>query len=97
AASVVKEAKESTKSVSTIPSPIATNTQSARDLAIYLEDYTEKSFVVRGDTKSKKEELKSLGGKWIKTRDGSSAWNFSKKKIEEVGKLLEIEPILTKI
>ena len=31
---------------------------------IYIEDYTSKSFVVRGDTRSYKEQLKSLGGKW---------------------------------
>lgn len=96
-ASVVKEAKESTKSVLKAPSPSVANTTSAQDSVIYLEDYTEKSFVVRGDTKSKKEELKALGGKWINTRDGSSAWNFSKKKIEEVGRLLGISPTLKNI
>jgi hypothetical protein len=31
---------------------------------VYTEIYTEKSFVVRGDTKSHKESLKLLHGKW---------------------------------
>ncbi|MFE8712563.1 MULTISPECIES: hypothetical protein [Aeromonas] len=96
-ASVVKEAKESTKSALKSPSPSVTNTTSVQDSIIYLENYTEKSFIVRGDTKSKKEELKALGGKWIKTRDESFAWNFSKKKVEEVGKLLGISPTLKNI
>lgn len=31
---------------------------------IYIEDYSPKSFVVRGETTEYKEELKQLGGKW---------------------------------
>lgn len=90
AASVVKEAKESTKSVAALP----IGGGKSSDTSILLEDYTEKSFVVRGDTKSKKEELKELGGKWIKTRDGSLAWNFSKKKVKEVAALFGVAEVL---
>jgi nucleoside 2-deoxyribosyltransferase len=92
AASVVKEAKESTKTTaSRAVAPVKPNNGSA---SISFEDYTDKSFVVRGDTKSKKDELKEIGGKWIKTRDGSFAWNFSKKKIQQVADLCEIAPVL---
>lgn len=89
AASVVKEAKESTKesakeSAMPIPSPPKAN------IKFSLENYSDKSFVVRGDTKLVKDDLKELGGKWIKTRDGDFAWNFSKKKVQAVADLLEI-------
>ena len=32
---------------------------------LYINDYSPKSFVMRGDTKSYKETLKKLGGKYI--------------------------------
>ena len=32
--------------------------------AVYIEEYSPKSFVVRGETKEYKEALKALGGKW---------------------------------
>jgi len=91
AASVVKEAKESTKKK--ILQPMVAKKSSGND-SISLEDYTDKSFVVRGDTMSKKDELKEIGGKWIKTRHGSYAWNFSKKKIQQVADLCAIPPVL---
>jgi hypothetical protein len=31
---------------------------------IYIEDYSEKSFVVRGETQQVKDKLKIMGGKW---------------------------------
>ncbi|MVW78091.1 hypothetical protein [Bordetella sp. 02P26C-1] len=91
-ASVVREAKESTKLAAA--SPLKTERSNASGATASLEDYTDKSFVVRGDTKLLKEELKELGGKWIKTREGSYAWNFSKKKLEAVAELLSVQPIL---
>jgi hypothetical protein len=33
-------------------------------MSIFIEDYTPKSFVVRGDTRESKDSLKALGGKW---------------------------------
>ena len=43
-----------------------------------VEDYSEKSIVVRGDTKEHKDALKQLGGKWnSRLRDGAG-WIFSK-------------------
>lgn len=69
------------------PSPTA-------DDDIWLEDYTEKAFIIRGDSKDVKEELKELGGKWISCRDKAKAWMFSKRHVEEVAKLLKIRPVL---
>ena len=37
---------------------------SANKTGVYIEDYTEKSFVVRGDTRPHRESLRALGGKW---------------------------------
>lgn len=60
------------------------------DAELYLEDYTEKSFIVVGNTMSKKDELKEIGGTWIKTKRGFSTWCFSKKKADKVADLLGI-------
>lgn len=47
---------------------------------IYIEDYSEASIVVLGDTKTHKEQLKKLGGKFnSKLKDGKVGWIFSKK------------------
>ncbi|WDH55195.1 hypothetical protein PUP75_10470 [Pseudomonas chlororaphis] len=89
-AAVVKEAKESTKLAGSLKS--SSVAVKASVVQFSLEVYSDKSFIVKGDTKSYKEELKDLGGKWIKTRDGSYAWNFSKKKLDAVAALLEVEP-----
>jgi len=44
---------------------------------IYIESYTEKSFVVLGDTKPHKDNIKKLGGKWnSKLRDSKMGWIF---------------------
>lgn len=54
-----------------------------------LEDYSDKSFVVRGeDTKKYKEELKNLGGRFNKNLNGGSGWIFSNKRREEVESFL---------
>jgi len=53
---------------------------------ITITDYSEKSFVVRGDTETHKDDLKGLGGKWnARLRDGSG-WIFPSTKKEEVKK-----------
>ena len=54
--------------------------------SVYIQDYTEKSFVVRGDTQPHKETIKSMGGKWGSrftdkdTGDRFGAWIFPKSK-----------------
>ena len=62
---------------------------------MYCATYTEKSIVVRGDTRDHKEELKTLGGKWnSKLTDNSTqeqfgGWIFPTTKQEQVKKWLE--------
>jgi len=51
---------------------------------ITISDYSEKSFVVRGNTEQHKEALKDLGGKWnARLRDGEG-WIFPSMKKDEV-------------
>ena len=47
---------------------------------IYIEDYSEASIIVLGDTKTHKDKLKLFGGKFnCKLKDGKVGWIFSKK------------------
>ena len=49
---------------------------------IYIQDYTPKTFIVRGETREYKNSLKSLGGKWNpsltekETGEKFGAWLF---------------------
>lgn len=61
---------------------------------VWLEDYTEKAFIVRGNAKEHKDELRDASGRWINCRDKSKAWMFSKRHVEEVAKILGIKPVL---
>lgn len=57
---------------------------------IYIEDYTAKSFVVRGETREYKDALKAMGGKWNPTltdkQTGTKfgAWLFWSDKRKEI-------------
>jgi hypothetical protein len=57
---------------------------------IFLEEYTSKSFVIRGDTKEYKDSLKAMGGKWNSSltdkRNGEKfgAWLFWSDKRKEI-------------
>jgi len=57
---------------------------------IYIQEYSAKSFVVRGDTPKYKETLKNLGGKWgsnftdKNTGEKFGAWLFWSSKKEEI-------------
>jgi hypothetical protein len=59
-------------------------------LKMNLLDYTEKSFVVIGDTKDKRKELKELGGRYNpnlthpETKEKLAGWIFSKKQKEKI-------------
>ena len=59
---------------------------------VWLEDYTPKAFIIRGNTISHKDELKEASGRWISCLDGSKAWMFSKRHVEEVAKILGVPP-----
>jgi hypothetical protein len=81
--SVVREANASTHT-----STVNSNSPSDSD-EIRVVSYTDKAFVVRGNTKVLKEQLSAAGGKWIKTRSGTWAWMFSKRRLKEVASILE--------
>lgn len=91
AANVVKEAKEAKESP-VKPKSSAVKNDSKND--IKLIDYTEKAFVVTGNTVLFKDELTALNGKWIKLRFGGHGWMFSKKRISDVSKILNVTPSL---
>ena len=61
---------------------------------IYIENYSEKSFVLRGETQDLKEDIKKLGGKWSigftdkKNGEKFSAWLFFINKKPEIEKWL---------
>lgn len=61
---------------------------------MYCTTYTEKSIVVRGETRDHKEELKNLGGKWNgkltdkSTQEQFGGWIFPASKQEQVKKWL---------
>lgn len=75
----------------------ASTLKAPSDEPIEMLDYSEKSFVVVGNTLVLKEDLKALGGQWLKLRNGSYGWNFSKKKrLEQVAALLKLTPTLDK-
>jgi len=62
---------------------------------VYIEKYSEKSFIVRGDTRPHRESLSSLGGKWAdrltdkKTKEKFGAWLFWTAKRKELDNWVE--------
>ena len=51
----------------------------------FIENYTEKCFIVTGNTKPYKDKIKELGGSWNpKLKDGKMGWVFPEVKREEV-------------
>ncbi|MFQ2456893.1 hypothetical protein ACVDHI_10665 [Aeromonas sp. 25-248] len=86
-ATVVKEAKAAKNSTS----PIVTAQKTSSNNDIKLVDYTDKAFVVIGDTLNFKDDLSEINGKWIKLRSGGFGWMFSKKRLSDVADILGIE------
>ena len=63
---------------------------SNKEDTVYIEDYSDKSFVVRGDTRPHRESLKLLGGKWVNrltdktTGEKFGGWIFWTEKRKEL-------------
>ena len=74
-----------------------TSTQSS----VYIQEYSAKSFVVRGDTQPHKEALKNLGGKWgnsftdKESGEKFGAWLFWTAKKPEVEKWINSGMVIT--
>ena len=61
-------------------------TTSQVTITIIIQEYSPKSFVVRGDTKPFKDELKNMGGRWNTHLTVGAGWIFSnehKSKVEQ--------------
>lgn len=58
-------------------------------LYVYIEKYSEKSFVVRGKTFKYKDKLIEVGGKWNPNLKGGKGWIFPLTKLEEVKKVVD--------
>lgn len=56
----------------------------ADDNGLQLVDYSEKAFVITGDTRDKKDLLKALGGRFNPRLNCGAGWVFSKLRINEV-------------
>ena len=67
-----------------IPSSITVNVSDGNSIEVTMEKYSEKSFVVKGETTDIKETMKSLGGKWNSRLKCGPAWIFSIKKLQAV-------------
>jgi hypothetical protein len=74
--------------------------------SIFIEEYSPKSFVVRGDTREHKESLKGLGGKWNtsltdkQSGEKFGAWLFWNEKHQEIKNWIakgckKVEPEIT--
>lgn len=67
-------------------------TSSTIDTIPKIQNYTEKSFILLGDTKAYKDKIKELGGSWnSKLKDGNKAWVFSLTKRKDVENWLNEE------
>jgi hypothetical protein len=74
--------------------PVQASQEEATPEGIFLEDYTDKAFVVRGNTLSVADRMRELNGKWISTKSGGKAWMFSKRHIEKVAAALGVASTL---
>lgn len=74
---------------------------SSTQSSVYIQEYSAKSFVVRGDTQPHKESLKNLGGKWgnnftdKETGEKFGAWLFWTAKKPELEKWINDGMITT--
>lgn len=96
-AKVVKEAKEDNAASLSHGHVENTRQNTQQSQAIELLNYTDKAFVVVGNTTEFKDKLSSINGKWIKLKIGGFGWMFSKKRLSEVSKIIGIPPKLVEL
>lgn len=89
-ATVVKAAKAAKNN--DIDENACTNESGSEQLR--LVNYTEKAFVVLGNTIDFKDKLQEMNGKWIKLRFGGHGWMFSKKRLNDVCAILDMDATL---
>lgn len=66
-----------------------TDIAKSSDNNVTIVDYSEKAIAVYGNTFEIREELNNLGGRFNRNLKGGAGWIFSKKKQDEVSKLIE--------
>jgi DNA topoisomerase-1 len=71
------------------PSKVEVEPKEKIEIKPYIERYTDKSFAVFGETKSIKDQLKELGGRFNKNLNGKVGWIFPNIKKGIVEKFLE--------
>jgi len=86
-ANVVEEAKAARNTDSSKPEMIV---KSDTSNCIKLVNYTDRAFVITGETSDYKEQLTAINGKWIKLKFGGHGWMFSKKRLSEAAELLGV-------
>lgn len=64
--------------------------QEEEKATVQIVDYSEKAIAVVGDTKTIKDQLKKMGGRFNPKLSCGAGWIFSKTKIEEVQKFLTV-------
>lgn len=84
---VAPEPKKTKKKVST-KQVVTEALENVDSLQIELIDYSEKAIALVGDTKAIKDKLKELGGRFNYRLKCGPGWIFSKKKTEDLKKLL---------
>ncbi|MBB3276305.1 MULTISPECIES: DUF4062 domain-containing protein [unclassified Pseudoxanthomonas] len=91
----VAELKRATKSAAIVPTDKQETKRSnanddVNDDDATLYDYSDKAFVVAGNTLAHKDKFKDWGGRWMKARGGQWVWMFAKKSnLGRVAKLLK--------
>lgn len=95
-AAVVKEANASTQpamadTAARLTQKSASTTDTGTTSQLRLLDYTDRAFVIVGNSTKHADALKDLGGKWISLRSGGKGWMFSKKHLPKVAGLLGLE------
>lgn len=70
---------------------------SGHESDIRIVDYSEKAIAVYGDTKSIKDKLKALGGRFNPRLKDGAGWIFSKKSEEEVRNLINVPCLHTTV
>jgi hypothetical protein len=64
--------------------------QEEEKAAVQVIDYSEKAIALVGDTKTIKDQLKKMGGKFNPKLSCGAGWVFPKSKLEEVQKFLQV-------
>ncbi|WP_186136535.1 hypothetical protein [Burkholderia gladioli] len=97
---LVKAANQSAKDTvsqrdSERPQPAKAPRSRKTDSTLRLVEYSEKSFVVVGNSEAHRDALLAEGGKWISLRFGGKGWMFAKRRLGNVAAILDLSTDLS--